>query len=43
MPEPSASAPLDVSELILKQTLMAADCTWLTWWRTARSYCAPSP
>jgi len=35
MPEPSASAPADVGELILKQTLMAAERTWLTWWRTA--------
>jgi putative membrane protein len=35
MPEPSASAPPDVGELILKQTLMSAERTWLTWWRTA--------
>jgi uncharacterized membrane protein YidH (DUF202 family) len=34
MPQPSASAPADVGELIVKQTL-AAECTWLTWWRTA--------
>lgn len=35
MPEHSAAASADVGELILKQTLMAAERTWLTWWRTA--------
>jgi len=35
MPEPPARAPADVGELLVKQTLMAAERTWLTWWRSA--------
>jgi uncharacterized membrane protein YidH (DUF202 family) len=35
MPEPSASAPADASELLAKQALMAAERTWLAWWRSA--------
>jgi putative membrane protein len=35
MPEPSAPLSADVAELLVKQTLMAAERTWLTWWRSA--------
>lgn len=39
MPDPTATATApdlrSPTELIFKQTLMAAERTWLTWWRSA--------
>jgi len=35
MPDDAAPDPSVLSELIVKQTLMAAERTWLTWWRSA--------
>ena len=35
MPEGSAPPTADVVDLMVKQTVMAAERTWLAWWRSA--------
>ena len=35
MAEPSPSVPVDVADMAVKQAVMAAERTWLAWWRSA--------
>jgi putative membrane protein len=35
MAEPSPPTTVDVAELAVKQAVMAAERTWLAWWRSA--------
>jgi putative membrane protein len=35
MAEPSPPVPLDVADMAVKQAVMAAERTWLAWWRSA--------
>jgi putative membrane protein len=35
MAEPSPPAPVDVADMAVKQAVMAAERTWLAWWRSA--------
>jgi putative membrane protein len=35
MAEPSPPVPVDVADMAVKQAVMAAERTWLAWWRSA--------
>jgi putative membrane protein len=35
MVEPSPPVPVDVGDMAVKQAVMAAERTWLAWWRSA--------
>ena len=35
MAEPSPPVPVDAADLAVKQAVMAAERTWLAWWRSA--------
>ena len=35
MAEPSPPVPVDVADIAVKQAVMAAERTWLAWWRSA--------
>jgi putative membrane protein len=35
MAEPSPPAPVDIADMAVKQAVMAAERTWLAWWRSA--------
>jgi putative membrane protein len=35
MAEPSPPVPVDVGDMAVKQAVMAAERTWLAWWRSA--------
>ena len=35
MAEPSSPMPVDAADLAVKQIVMAAERTWLAWWRSA--------
>jgi putative membrane protein len=35
MAEPSPPAAVDVADQVVKQSMMAAERTWLAWWRSA--------
>jgi uncharacterized membrane protein YidH (DUF202 family) len=35
MAEPSPPVPVDLADMAVKQAVMAAERTWLAWWRSA--------
>jgi uncharacterized membrane protein YidH (DUF202 family) len=35
MAEPSPPVPVDIADMAVKQAVMAAERTWLAWWRSA--------